>query len=277
MPAKKASSKSPKKDVLAVNKRLIPESTKREHKEIERYSDKGESSKMAKPIVIKKGKGKKLDDIEIVAKHISKRTKSDPLLRSLHGVLIGRVNKTVNVKENLGNFSGVLYDDELNREKLCAKLEKHQLTELREFLSFLGLEKGGKTKEDIVNHLVDYLEKPHGDVAETSDSPKKRKRSASPSKSPTKKASKSPRKKKAKKDPNAPKRAKSAYIFFSMDKREEVVDKHGKESIGDTAKRIASLWKKASGEEKKKYEAKAEKDKKRWEKEKKEYEKKSKE
>jgi len=183
----------------------------------------------------------------------------------------------------LGNFSGVVYDDELNRSKLEAKLEKHHLTDLKDFLSFFGLEKEGTTKDDVVKQLCDYLEKPHGDVSESassSSSPKKRKRSSSPakSKSPAKKSrSKSPKKKRAKKDPNAPKRARTAYIFFSSEKRDEVVKKHGKESLGETAKRIAALWKKASAEDKKKYEAKAEKDKRRWQKEKKEYEKKEKE
>jgi len=282
MPAKKTSTKkSPKKDPLAVHKSVVPSQTKREHKEIARYSDAGESSKVAKPIVIKKGKGKKFDDIELIAKHITKKTKSDPILRSLHGLLIGRVNKTVNVKENLGNFSGVVYEEnELNRLKLEAKLEKHHLLELKDFLRFFGLAKEGKTKEEIVGQLADYLEKPHANVSEDASSPaKKRKRSTSPakSKSPSKKgSSKSPKKKRAKKDPNAPKRASSAYIFFSSEKREEVIKKHGKESIGETAKRIAALWKKATAEDKKKFEARADKDKKRWEKEKKEYEKKSK-
>jgi len=277
MPAKKTASQKRTREVPTENKRLIPTDVKRAHKEISRYSDLGESSKVAKPIVIKKGKGKKLSDIEIIEKHITKRTRSDPLLRSLHGLLIGRVNKAINAKENLGNFSGVVYDEEMNRSKLEAKLEKHHLSELRDFLAFFGLLKKEKlTKEDAVKELCDYLEKPHANVEESAASPKKRKRSSSPaqSKSPSKKSSsKSPKKKRAKKDPNAPKKAMTAYILFSMDRRAEVIKKHGKEPIGETAKRIGLLWKKATADDKKKFQDKADKDKKRYEKEKKEYEK----
>jgi hypothetical protein len=288
MPAKKATPKNSPKKEIPINKRLVPSSEKRVHKQVARYSDLGESSKVSKPIVIKKGKGKKFSKLEAVATYLSKHPKSDPTLRTLHGLLIGRVNKSINIKENLGQFSGIVYDEDLDRQKMENKLEKHPISELRDFLDVFGLERHGRTKEELVTQITDYLEKPSGEPA-TTPAPKKRKRSQSPAKSrsqspaksSSRKSSKSPTKKttkktKKEKDPNAPKRPLSAYMYFSKDKREELTKKNGKESVAESSKKIAALWKKATSDEKKKYDTKAAKDKTRYEKEMAEYKKKEK-
>jgi len=82
----------------------------------------------------------------------------------------------------------------------------------------------------------------------------------------TKKATK----KGKKKDPNAPKRSKSAYMFFCDDKRPDVKKKHPDLKMTDVSKKLAELWKECH--DKKPFEAQAAKDKERYEKAKKEYE-----
>jgi hypothetical protein len=74
---------------------------------------------------------------------------------------------------------------------------------------------------------------------------------------------------KPKKDPAAPKRASSAYIYFSKEKRAEakealIEEGTEKPSIGDVAKRLGEMWKKAGPKTKAKYEAMATKDKARY-------------
>jgi len=81
---------------------------------------------------------------------------------------------------------------------------------------------------------------------------------------------------KKKKDPNAPKGAKSAYIYFSNEQRVKLKEKNPDMSFGEVAKKIGELYKALSPEEKKKYEAMAEADKKRFQKATAEYESKKK-
>ena len=73
---------------------------------------------------------------------------------------------------------------------------------------------------------------------------------------------------KAKKDPNRIKRAKSAYIFFCAEKRQEVTEKNPGKNMGDTSKILGSMWKKLTEEEKKPFVLLHEKDVERYEEEK---------
>lgn len=72
------------------------------------------------------------------------------------------------------------------------------------------------------------------------------------------------RKKRAKKDKDAPKKALSAFMFFSNDKREQVKADNPGIAFGEVGKKLGELWKAASAEDKAPYEAKAEEDKKRY-------------
>ena len=65
---------------------------------------------------------------------------------------------------------------------------------------------------------------------------------------PTKKAAK-----KAAKNPDAPKRAPSSYIRFSVAKRAEVVAANPTAKMGDIAKIIGGMWKLLSDDEKASY------------------------
>ena len=68
------------------------------------------------------------------------------------------------------------------------------------------------------------------------------------------------------KDKNAPKRNKSAYMFFQEDVRPKLKAKFPNDSLGQLSKRLGKLWGDLKEKDKKKYEKLAEKDKLRYEK-----------
>ncbi|KAG1149979.1 hypothetical protein G6F37_004560 [Rhizopus arrhizus] len=76
------------------------------------------------------------------------------------------------------------------------------------------------------------------------------------------------KKKRGKKDPNAPKRALSAYMFFSQANRENVIKENPEAKFGEIGKILGAKWKEMTDEEKKPFTEKAEADKKRYEDEK---------
>jgi len=260
-----------------VPKRLKPASAKRVSKAIDRFTVEPTVS-AAKPIVVQKGKGKKLGDIENVAALLDKRKKSDELLSIIHGLVLGRVTKAVDVKKNLESFSGVVYGDDKDkgRKNLVTKIERLRVKQIQEVLAFFGQSPQGD-KEELVGRLADFLEKPTpSSETYTVSSPKKRSASKSGTrKTTTKKAATKKKGKRSKKDPNAPKRPLSAYLYFCADKRDEIKKKNPNDSITDIAKKLGAQWAKVAAADKKKYESKASKDKERYEKESEKYKKKS--
>ena len=79
---------------------------------------------------------------------------------------------------------------------------------------------------------------------------------------------------KAQKNPNAPTRAKSSYMFYSEEHREKVTNSLKKKNpnykgslMGLVSKELGAKWKKLKPEQKKKYEALAQKDKERYQQE----------
>ena len=79
---------------------------------------------------------------------------------------------------------------------------------------------------------------------------------------------------KAQKNPNAPKRAKSSYMFYSEEHREKVTNSLKKKNpghkgslMGLVSKELGAKWKKLKPEQKKKYEVLAQKDKERYQQE----------
>lgn len=69
------------------------------------------------------------------------------------------------------------------------------------------------------------------------------------------------------KDPNAPKRGKSSYIFFCLDKRQSIIDANPEMSAKEIIKELGSVWRDMSEEEKQQYENKSLADKQRYEEE----------
>ncbi|THH08839.1 hypothetical protein EW145_g2444 [Phellinidium pouzarii] len=76
---------------------------------------------------------------------------------------------------------------------------------------------------------------------------------------------------KSKKDPNAPKRALSAYMFFSQDWRERIKVENPDAGFGEVGKLLGAKWKELDEAEKKPYKDLAAHDRTRAEQEKAEY------
>ncbi|KAJ7830502.1 high mobility group box domain-containing protein [Mycena olivaceomarginata] len=66
---------------------------------------------------------------------------------------------------------------------------------------------------------------------------------------------------KKEKDPNAPKRALSAYMFFSSNWRERIKNENPDASFGEVGKLLGAKWKELDDEERKLYVEQAAKDK----------------
>lgn len=233
-------------------------SEKREHKKPVRMSMSSRTTRK-EALEIKKGKGKKLGDLENVVAALGKRKMGDKTLMALHRTVFGQGARMMAVKKNLREFSGVVYDVDFDRAKLDQRLSTKPLNMLRDFCSVLCLERGG-SRDEIEERLATFLEKPHQtDVAPASPT-KKRSRSPSPDK-----GKKGKKGKKSKKEKDDVKKPRSAYIFFGMDKRAEILKKDPKLGVTEVAKRLGEMWKKVK--DKSEYEAQAAKDKARYEKE----------
>jgi len=74
---------------------------------------------------------------------------------------------------------------------------------------------------------------------------------------------KAEKKAKAKKDPRAPKRALSAYMFFSQDWRERIKTENPDAGFGEVGKLLGAKWKELDDGEKKPYVDQAARDKER--------------
>jgi hypothetical protein len=96
--------------------------------------------------------------------------------------------------------------------------------------------------------------------------------STKPKRKAAEKAEKAPRTTKAKKDKNAPKRALSAYMFFSQDWRERIKTENPDAGFGEVGKLLGAKWKELDDDEKKPYVELAAKDKTRAENDKAAYE-----
>jgi len=75
------------------------------------------------------------------------------------------------------------------------------------------------------------------------------------------------KKREIKKDPNAPKRNRSAYMFFCTNKREEVKSANPEATFGTIGKLLGENWKSLDADQKKKYEVLSTEDKERYHKE----------
>jgi len=263
-----------------MDKRLKPESNKRASKPISRFEEKVEEPKH-KEIVIPDGKGKTLEEIDPIGAEINKRNRTDEILKEMHNFILGRVTKKVDVKANLLEFNGIVYDETKTREYWEKKSDGLTKITLRQCCAFLGVDPSGN-KSEIATRLLDFLEKPK-DTGETFDIPndpsKKRKtasrgrsRSRSRSKSPSRKKQKTDKRKtKKKKDPNAPKRPMTAFLRYSQEHREEIKKKNPDWKVTEISTKLGEQWKKLSKDKKSSYEKEYEKDKEKYDKEVKKY------
>ena len=83
------------------------------------------------------------------------------------------------------------------------------------------------------------------------------------------KEAKEPPKKKARKEKkDGPKRGQTSFLYFSKDKRAEILAEHPGLPLPEVSKKLGELWKAATAEDKVQYEDLAKTDKERYEKEK---------
>ncbi|XP_015164277.1 protein DEK-like isoform X2 [Solanum tuberosum] len=163
----------------------------RERKTVERYFEsliaRGSATK---PLSIEKGQGTQLKDIPNVAYKLSKR-KPDDNLQILHSILFGKKTKAHNLKKNIGLFSGYVWveNEERQRVKIKEKLDKCVKEKLLFFCDILNIpvSKSATKKDELSVKLLDFLESPHSTtdslLAEKEQKSKKRKSKGKTSKS----------------------------------------------------------------------------------------------
>ncbi|KAH0666859.1 hypothetical protein KY285_028065 [Solanum tuberosum] len=163
----------------------------RERKTVERYFESLVARGSAtKPLSIEKGQGTQLKDIPNVAYKLSKR-KPDDNLQILHSILFGKKTKAHNLKKNIGLFSGYVWveNEERQRVKIKEKLDKCVKEKLLFFCDILNIpvSKSATKKDELSVKLLDFLESPHSTtdslLAEKEQKSKKRKSKGKTSKS----------------------------------------------------------------------------------------------
>ncbi|XP_010270234.1 PREDICTED: DNA ligase 1 [Nelumbo nucifera] len=134
----------------------------RERKSVERLVISIEKE-AAKEFHIEKGRGTPLKDIPNVAYKLSRR-KTDETFKLLHLILFGRRAKASHVKSNISQFSGFIWheNEEKQKLKIKEKLDKCVKEKLLEFCDVLDIHvaKATTRKEDIVTKLIDFLAAP---------------------------------------------------------------------------------------------------------------------
>ncbi|XP_059591308.1 DEK domain-containing chromatin-associated protein 4 isoform X1 [Vitis vinifera] len=135
----------------------------RERKSVERLVASIERDS-TKEFHIEKGRGTALKDIPNVAYKLSKR-KSDDTFKLLHTILFGRRGKAFQVKNNISRFSGFVWheNEEKQKIKVKEKFDKCVKEKLLEFCDVLDISIAKTTtrKEDIVTKLIEFLVAPH--------------------------------------------------------------------------------------------------------------------
>nr|GMD95786.1 protein DEK-like isoform X3 [Ipomoea batatas] len=137
----------------------------RERKTVDRfYATPTSRPSATKSLSIQKGRGVQLRDIPNVAYKLSKR-KPDENLRILHSILYGKKTKAYNLKKNIGQFSGYLWDEnehEKQRGRIQDKFDKCVKEKLLDFCDVLNLPvKSVTKKEELCLRLLEFLESPH--------------------------------------------------------------------------------------------------------------------
>lgn len=170
-PALKSPSKEGESTVTESRKRNTKELTttpsdrpSRERKTIERFVASTEKE-TSKEIAIEKGKGTLLKDIPNVAFQVSKRSRADDSLKTLHFVLYRRRVKASHIKNNVLQFSGFIWGEDEEKQKMhlkvkLDKLNKEVLFNMCDILDIQGIKSSTK-KEEVVAKLIEFLEAPH--------------------------------------------------------------------------------------------------------------------
>ena len=129
---------------------------KREKKAVEQFVV--EEIKKTEELVVPKGAGDKLGDIENVKIKIEKFTGSSEELKTLHRICYGRPGKQTTIKKYLRDFCGFAAGENLEKKKdLIGKLDGKMIKTL---LVTCDLPTTG-TKKDNTEALAEFLMKPY--------------------------------------------------------------------------------------------------------------------
>ena len=129
---------------------------KREKKAVEQFVV--EEIKKTEELVVPKGAGDKLGDIENVKIKIEKFTGSSEELKTLHRICYGRPGKQTTIKKYLRDFCGFAAGEDLEKKQaLIGKLDGKMIKTL---LVTCDLPTTG-TKKDNTEALAEFLVKPY--------------------------------------------------------------------------------------------------------------------
>ena len=228
---------------------------KRTHKAPEVYNPTESATSRADhtPLEIKKGKGKRLGDIENVEHRVGLTRTTAPSLILLHRVLFplhkAHPVKTT-IKGHIREFSGWSGDEEADAAR--ERLEKKEAKELKVLAELLDVASSG-SKQQLVDRIVEFCHKPAGSGHAFKS--KKRKSTSSSSSSKGKGGKKGSAGKAKRKGGGM-----NAYMFFVADRR-AAGEAEGR-SVSEFGKECGEKWREMRDKDKQKYKDKAEKAKK---------------
>jgi len=202
-----------------------------------------------RPVVIEKGAGTPLGEIENVKRRLDSTKLKENHLKILHRIMFpGTQPREGTVKKNIAQFSGFPAKlSEKDREKFEERLEGNEVKTLKNIADLLDIEVSGK-KNELATRILDFLHKP---VSSGKAFRAKSKSKSSSSSSGSKSKSKSSSKK------EGTSRGPSAYILFTQDYRQKIKDKHPDATFAELGKLLGEKWGSLSEAEKNKYKEKA--------------------
>mmetsp|Transcript_18496 Transcript_18496/g.26118 ORF Transcript_18496/g.26118 Transcript_18496/m.26118 type:complete len:953 (+) Transcript_18496:319-3177(+) len=150
-------------------------------------------------------------------------------------------------------------DNDLDSDDLGSEIDMDNDSDLEEARAAVGIPRKSKKKKESSSTTPKKKKKKKardgGDDSDEEPPKKKKKKSTESCTSP---------KKKKKKDPNAPKRAKTAFMYFSTANRARLKEENPDASFGELGKLVGEAWKNLSEDDKEMYERKANSDKERY-------------
>jgi len=138
-------------------------SGRRQRKQVSHYTDKG--SAVTKHFEAPTGSGTKIGDLPNVVERLSKFSGAGDELKAIHRVLFGTAGKKHEVKKHLYEFCGMAYVADENkafgRERAFDSIGKWKMDLVKQVCDIFEVDRSGKkTKEELMDVLLDWLENP---------------------------------------------------------------------------------------------------------------------
>eukprot|EP00041_Stephanoeca_diplocostata_P024157 m.604980 g.604980 ORF g.604980 m.604980 type:complete len:457 (-) comp22463_c0_seq7:1570-2940(-) len=235
--------------------------------------------KEVEKLVIKPGNGEKLGDLDNVQYWITRIKAVD--LNQLHYMCFGARGKKLEIKKHVREFSGWPNDlSEADLEKRQAYLQKMSKFELNRLAECLDIGTSG-TNASKMEKILEFLKKPtasgkrHPKEIRAAESESKAKKVAKKSRAAAakkKKRASAKGKKKSAAVLTPPDKVKSALMFFAIENRKRVKEKHNITDKADLMRTLKDAYVGLSAKDKAKYIKLSDKDRARFEREQAAYE-----